>query len=114
MDHLDYAQKRDVENLEQALRYNQGKIQWDLVHFPSIEPMVKVLEFGMKKYSKDNWKKGLPKDQLLESAMRHLVALFNREDNDKESGINHAAHVMCNMMFYNYFYGGTGSLETGK
>lgn len=87
-----------------SLRYNKGKLRWGLVHFPSLEPMVRVLEYGAKKYSDDNWKKRLDKTETLESTMRHLTALFNGEENDKESGLSHAAHVMCNMMFYIYHY----------
>lgn len=36
---------------EEALRYNTGKPQWSLVHYESIEPMIKVLEYGAHKYS---------------------------------------------------------------
>lgn len=38
---------------ETALRYNEGKTRWSLVHFPSLEPLVRVLEFWAKKYTKD-------------------------------------------------------------
>lgn len=34
---------------EKAMRFNDGKLQWSLVHFDSLKPMVKVLEFGAKK-----------------------------------------------------------------
>ena len=39
-----------IERDKQALRYNQGKVQWSLVDYKSIEPMVRVLEYGCKKY----------------------------------------------------------------
>ena len=35
-----------------GLRYNTGKLKWSLVDYPSLEPLVKVLEFGAEKYSK--------------------------------------------------------------
>lgn len=84
---------------EQALRYNDGKLQWSLVDFPSLEPMVKVLEFGAKKYSPNNWKKGLPIDKIAESLLRHTFALLNGEINDPESGLPHIGHIQCNAMF---------------
>lgn len=56
--------------------------------------------FGAEKYSADNWKIGLDRTEILESAQRHLIALFNGEENDPESGLSHAGHIMCNMMFY--------------
>lgn len=86
-----------------ALRYNKGKARWTLVHFPSLLPLVRVLMFGADKYAEDNWKLGLDKREILDSAMRHLVALIDGEENDPESKLSHAGHVMCNMMFYIFF-----------
>lgn len=61
------------------------------------------MEFGAQKYAPDNWKKGLDKKEILESTMRHLAALMDGEDKDKESGISHMGHIQCNAMFFNYF-----------
>lgn len=88
---------------EKADRYNEGKRKWSLVDFKSLEPLVEVLEFGSKKYSINNWKKGLDEKEILESMMRHLAALMDGEETDKESGISHMGHIQCNAMFYNYF-----------
>lgn len=90
-------------NEEKALRYNTGKVKWSLVHYKSLEPMVKVLEYGAKKYAPFNWMKGLNRKEILESMQRHLAALIDGEEIDSESGISHMGHVMCNGMFYNYF-----------
>lgn len=90
------------ENKEQALRYNEGKLKWSLVDFKSLEGMVRVLEMGAKKYDPHNWKKGMPVSQVSESLMRHLYAFLNGEDHDKESGLHHISHVMCNAMFLEY------------
>jgi len=89
--------------MEKALRYNENKLKWSLVHFDSLKPMVQVLEFGAKKYSPDNWKKGLDRKEILESTMRHLTALIDGEEMDPESGLSHMGHIQCNAMFYNYF-----------
>jgi hypothetical protein len=83
-----------------ALRFNEGKLKWGLIHWPSLDPFVRVMMFGASKYAPENWKKGLDRTEILESAQRHLIALFNGEENDPESGLSHAGHVMCNMMFY--------------
>ena len=88
---------------DKALRYNSDKLKWSLVHFKSLEPLVRVLEFGAKKYAPENWKKGLDKKEILESMMRHLAALMDGESCDSESGIHHMGHIQCNAMFYNYF-----------
>jgi len=88
---------------EKAKRYNSGKLKWSLVHYKSLEPLVKVLEFGTEKYDEHNWKKGLPVNEILESMQRHLASLMDGEINDKESGLPHIGHIMCNAMFYSYF-----------
>ena len=89
---------------EVALRYNSGKAQWGLVHFKSLDPMVKVLEFGAKKYEPNNWKKKMDRTKLLESAQRHLAALIDGEDVDPETGESHIGHLMCNAMFFSYHF----------
>ena len=90
------------ENKEQGARFNEGKTKWSLVDFDSLEGMVKVLENGQKKYGKDNWKKGLPVSEATESLLRHVFALLRGEQVDKESGLPHSAHILCNAMFIAY------------
>ena len=85
-------------------RYNNNKPKWSLVSWKALEPMVRVLEFGAKKYTVNNWKGGLDDKEIMESAMRHLTAMMDGEIYDSESQLPHSAHVMCNMLFYNYHY----------
>lgn len=92
------------DNSEKALRYNQGKPQWHLVHFKSLEPLVRTLEFGALKYAPYNWQKPMPLEDILDSMFRHLSSLMDGEHFDKESKIHHMGHVMCNAMFYMYHY----------
>jgi len=92
----------DRDKNEQALRYNQGKLEWSLVDFDSLEGLVRVLEYGKDKYARDNWKLGMPVTQVTESLMRHLFAFAKGEDIDPESGCRHISHVLCNAMFLEY------------
>jgi hypothetical protein len=92
----------DRDKNEQALRYNQGKLEWSLVDFDSLEGLVRVLEYGKNKYARDNWKLGMPVTQVTESLMRHLFAFAKGEDVDPESGCRHISHVLCNAMFLEY------------
>lgn len=87
---------------KQALRYNKGKTKWSLVDFKSLESMVDVLDYGCTKYSRNNWKKGMPITEVSESLLRHMFAFLSGEDKDPESGIDHLGHVMCNAMFLSY------------
>lgn len=87
---------------ESAIRETEGKLRWSLVDFESLEDMVKALEFGAKKYSDDNWKKGTETKRLCESILRHTFAFLQGIDNDPETGISQAGHIMTNAMFLAY------------
>lgn len=87
---------------EKADRFNEGKLQWSLVDFDSFEDMVRVLEYGTKKYSKDNWKTGLKTTEIVESLLRHLFSYLRGEDIDEESKLSHIGHIQCNTMFLSY------------
>lgn len=89
--------------LDQAMRFNNGKLQWTLMDFPSFEPMIKVLMYGAHKYARDNWKKGSSKTEILDSLLRHVAELTQGNLMDDESKLEHIGHLMCNAMFYSYF-----------
>jgi hypothetical protein len=82
-----------------ALRDNKGKPELSQVDPLLLEEVARVLEFGAKKYARNNWRKGQPVTKLLDSGMRHMAAILRGEDIDPESGCKHWAHVCCNMMF---------------
>ena len=88
--------------VDKALRYNDNKPRWGLVDFKSLIPLIDVLDYGTRKYAKDNWKLGLKNDEILESLARHLFALMDGEDVDQESKQLHIGHIMANAMFYSY------------
>ena len=89
---------------EKSIRYNQGKPKWSLLDYNSLEPLVKVMEFGEKKYSRGNWQKGLELSEIQDSIYRHLNALNDGELCDKETGILHTGHIMANCMMWNYHF----------
>lgn len=91
-----------IVNFEKAIRYNEWKPQWTLVHFESLLPLVRVLEFWARKYARDNWKKPMDRDAILNSLTRHLAALMDGDTNDPESWLPHIGHIMANAMFYSY------------
>lgn len=116
---------------EKGLRYNEGKPQWSLMHWKSLEPMIQVLMYGAHKYSvfeddkgnkikgsevsvkdskqlklissgRDNWKKGFPETELWDSFLRHTAAILDGEELDPESGLPHIGHQFCNLMFISF------------
>jgi hypothetical protein len=90
--------------MEEGKRYNEGKLKWSLVSWKALVPMVRVLEFGAKKYSGWNWTKGLKYTEVCESLMRHTYSFLEGEDNDSESKIAHVGHILCNAMFLSYMF----------
>lgn len=92
----DHRRKNDT-----ALRFNEGKARLSLLldapH--AVEGVVEVLEYGCKKYSRSNWKKGLNHTEVIDSMLRHISSYLKGEDVDKESGLPHVDHVATNAIF---------------
>jgi len=102
MGHYDKLREELFNNLreqEQAMRFNSGKPQYSLIDLHALEPCARVLEFGAKKYTRDNWKKGMDLTKILDSLLRHVAALRSGELIDPESGLPHIGHIQCNAMF---------------
>lgn len=89
----DYIDRYNKEGA--GIKYDQGKLQWDLMPFDLLEEELRVWMFGAKKYEAHNWRKGMPMTQGFNALMRHLVAFMNGEDKDPESGETHLAHAAC-------------------
>lgn len=65
-----------------GLRFNEGKLRYDLVHPWSQEQMVRVLTKGSVKYEERNWERGMKWSNVLASAKRHMAAIERGEDYD--------------------------------
>lgn len=86
---------------KEAVKADSGKPDWSLVPFEALEGMVRVLEFGANKYSRNNWMTngGFSYRRVLTACMRHLFAYLSGEDKDPESGLSHIHHAQCNLLF---------------
>lgn len=71
----------------------------DLLPTAPLTEIAKVLTFGAEKYDAHNWRGGLKQSRLIASALRHLLAYNDGEDNDPESGLPHLAHLGCCVVF---------------
>lgn len=90
----------------QADRFNKNKpkITFVLEMPNAIEGVAKVMEFGAEKYSRGNFKKGLPYTEVVDSLMRHTLAFLAGEDLDGDSGLPHVDHMATNTLFLAEFY----------
>lgn len=85
-------------------KLDAGKALWFLFPFDAAIPIVRVLEFGQKKYAFDNWKKvGDPVQRYYDALVRHLVSWRGGEEIDPESGEHHLAHAGCDVLFLLWF-----------
>lgn len=87
-----------------GLRYDAGKLRYDLVNADAHKGMVDILTFGANKYAERNWEKGMKWSKVIGSLKRHLAAIEACEDYDPESGRLHADHVACNAHFLSAYY----------
>ena len=89
---------------KKGLRYNSGKLRYDLLHPKAVEGCVKVLTAGATKYAPRNWEKGMEWSTVLASMKRHIAAFEAGEDYDPETGLLHIDHVQCNAHFLSAYY----------
>lgn len=89
---------------DKGLRYNQGKLRYDLIHPVAEKGLVQVLTKGSQKYAERNWEKGMKWSNIISSLKRHIAAIEAGEDYDKETGLLHADHVQCNAHFLSAYY----------
>jgi len=81
-------------SLTEGMKYDGGKVRWDLLPFSALEEIAKVYTFGAKKYEDWNWYKGIKYSRCIAAMLRHLCAWWwGREQYDKESGCHHLAAV---------------------
>lgn len=83
----------------QGQKADAGKLPVGLISTTALRKLAAVLQFGAQKYAAHNWRKGIEWQRTIDAALRHLMAYNNGEDIDPESGLSHAAHAMCNLMF---------------
>jgi hypothetical protein len=92
-----------------AVKADGGKRRLDLVPVDPVLDVADVLTFGANKYADRNWEKGFPYGRPYAAAMRHLLAWWNGETNDPETGLSHLAHAATNIMFLlEYAHSGAG------
>lgn len=79
-------------------RWNAGKARWDLLPFDALVEVVSVYTKGADKYKDRNWEKGMSWGICIAATFRHFTSWLLGETNDKETGCNHLAHAVWNLL----------------
>lgn len=82
-----------------AWKADSGKAPWHLLPYDAVGGIVQILAFGAGKYSERNWEQGMDWSRCFAALQRHLVAWWNREGADPETGKSHLWHAGCCLLF---------------
>lgn len=95
------TEEQEKQLITKAVKFDNDKVDWMILPYDALEEIVKVMEFGAKKYARGNFAsgEGLEYTRVLNSLMRHILAFSRGEDLDPETGISHMAHAGCNVLF---------------
>ena len=82
-----------------ALKYDTGKLRYDLVPYVWEEGIAGILTYGSNKYADNSWQL-LPngRERYYAAGRRHLSKYRKGELLDKESGLPHVYHAVVNFM----------------
>ena len=84
-----------TSNKDVAVKHDQGKPDFSQISYELMECVALVRDFGAKKYSRSNWKKGFKVTRSCAAALRHIFLFLAGETNDSESGLPHLGHAVC-------------------
>ena len=84
-------------------KFDQGKLRTDLLSVDALLGTAKVLTHGATKYGDRNWEEGILFHRVYGAVLRHLLAWWNQEDIDKDSGLPHIDLAACELMFLQHF-----------
>ena len=87
--------------MSEGQKDDQGKDPWHLAPFDAFQAVIKILNYGQRKYSARGWEQGMDWSRVFDALMRHMTAWWERENEgvDEESGYSHLWHAGCCVMF---------------
>lgn len=83
-------------------KFDEGKLQWNLMPESALEQVILVLMDGAKKYGEFNWLENADQVDIVRysnALERHLKQFKRGQNLDKESGRYEMAHIACNALF---------------
>ena len=100
---MDIINGEEMNEINEGLKNDTGKLRWDLVPERPMEEVVYVYTIGAKKYDDNNWRKGIKWGRIFAAMMRHAWAFWRGEERDKDDGQLHLASVVwCALTLMEY------------
>lgn len=85
--------------LYEGEKFDEGKLDLDLMPVEWEEWIVRVFEEGLRKgYARDNWKKGFEERRLMNAARRHINRDRQGEHIDPDGGNPHLVKAAWNLL----------------
>lgn len=99
-DKIEREQNMKLQKAQSTAKADTGKPHPSYVPVEIIEAVMRVREYGNKKYhDPDNWKTVEP-ERYHEAMLRHVLRVWNDPYAiDPESGLMHLEHIACNIAF---------------
>ena len=85
--------------MAEAQKHDAGKAPWHLMPWDAVQAILAVLAFGAAKYAPRNWEHGMAWSRPFDALQRHLLAWFQGEKRDPETGMSHLWHAGCCVLF---------------
>jgi hypothetical protein len=79
---------------KEGIKHDQGKPDHSLLPPDALVDIIRVYELGVRKYGRDNWRRGLAYSRIFGAIMRHLWAWWKGEEINKEDdNLSHLAQA---------------------
>ena len=83
-----------------GVKHDDGKPEWVYLPWAALEQVVRVQDYGAKKYTRENWRQVNDLEhRYLSAALRHIAAHAQGQPLDPESGLPHLAHAITSLLF---------------
>lgn len=82
-----------------GVKFDDGKIRYDLLPPEFLEATADILAFGANKYGERNWEKGMNWSRAFAALMRHMWAWWRGQNVDEETRKSHLWHAACCLAF---------------
>jgi len=93
----------EVVLVEQFIKFDSGKLRYNLVPPKAVKELARVLTYGAKKYKPNNWQRVDDVTRYIDALYRHLEAWRSGERVDDESKLSHLSHALTNVAFLIHF-----------